>query len=708
MLHTDFETRSAVDLLKQGVYNYAQDPSTDVTMMAFAMDDNDVEIWVPDINNTQPLYQEPVRQALMDKGYTVHCLFPDSVKQYIADGGDIGAHNAAFERLMFWYVLCAMHDVPEPAIHQFYCTATQARVNNMPAALGNCARALGLEQVKDKRGSQLINNLSIPNDEGIFNMDTGMYIEFAEYCIQDVVVERAISNAMRPLTESEREDYEVSEIINDRGLRIDRALAQAATRYADEEQAELVDEIRRITCGDVTKVRGRTITDWVYNRLTEPQQSHMHRYKAGERKITMDRNSRQRMLNDSSIAGDVRNVIAYSDFAQASSTAKFSAMLERSDIEDDRVRGAYVCFGASSTLRYSSRGLQMHNLPRDMPKDGNHVHALMLDNASPFDIEQDEQASIMHVLKSMLRYAIKAKDGHVFVCGDWGQIEGRALPWLAMGVSTANDLRAQHKLDLYMHQSDDHDVYCQAAEDIYSTPVRRDGGKLAEQQRQVGKVAELSLGFGGGAGAFTSMAVNYGVYVDVDEAEKIKNAWRNANAWAPVFWKALHSAAIAAVKLPGLETHAGRVRYMYQEGINKGTLWCLLPSGGLLAYPDAQVKYEEGRFGTQAVLSAMKANWTPKAGEKTWPRVTLWPGLLAENVTQAVCAALLRECLASLVYDYNANVIGHTHDEVLLEVPNNDKEYWHERLQVAMLDSPDWAEGLPLAVDIWKGERYRK
>ena len=73
-LWLDFETRSRCDLRERGVYNYAQDASTDVLCMSYAFDDEDVRTWLPG----QP--------------------FPQAVANH---KGRIKAHNAAFERLIF-------------------------------------------------------------------------------------------------------------------------------------------------------------------------------------------------------------------------------------------------------------------------------------------------------------------------------------------------------------------------------------------------------------------------------------------------------------------------------------------------------------------------------------------------------------------------------------------------------------------------------
>ena len=127
-LWLDFETRSACNLMVAGVYNYAQDPSTEVLCMSYAFDDDDVVTWLP----SQP--------------------FPEKVKAY---KGQIYAHNAAFERLHFWYVLQINFK-----LEQFYCTATQARANCAPGSLEDVGRFAGASMKKSHRGAQLIRSLT--------------------------------------------------------------------------------------------------------------------------------------------------------------------------------------------------------------------------------------------------------------------------------------------------------------------------------------------------------------------------------------------------------------------------------------------------------------------------------------------------------------------------------------------------------------------
>lgn len=699
-LHIDFETRSRVDLPTQGGHVYATDPSTEVLMAAYAFDDGPVKLWLPCRREVPHLETElPLAGP----------YFPAAITEHIAQGGKIVAFNAQFERLIFWYVICPEHNVPEPKLEQFICAAAQARCNNLPGGLANCARFLGGDHQKDHRGNALIKLFCIPNAAGDFNdhrSHPDEWAEFCAYCIDDTEAERDILGYMRAMTPAELEDYYVNERINDAGLMIDRELAEAAVAYADDEQRELVAEIKRITNGAVQKARGKFITQWVYDNLPDDDvRRHMHTHKSGERRLTFDKNARARLLDEPEIAPHVREVIECSDWAQAASTGKYKAMALRADPEDDRVRGSYIFAGAGSTGRYSARGLQTHNLPRKgYDRDVSDLIAdAMCDGVPAETISTMSGDNIMQTLKGLLRYSVMAADGYTFVCADLGQIEGRVNPWLAMGITDEIDRHVQEKLAIYADP--ERDVYLETASDILRVRIT---DKDDPRRQGYGKVPELSLGFGGGAGAFLGMAHNYGVQLPRDEVEQIVQRWRESNPWAQPFWYRLFDAAVNAMQHPGEVFTAGRIRYTYAPHLLDALL-CLLPSGRMLTYPQAKIDWKENKFGKMAwQLSAAKAAWTPKADEKEWPRVYLWPGLLCENVTQAAAADVLRECLAYLVLECSAPVVGHTHDEALIEVPRPEAEHWAEVLRGAMVTGPEWAEGLPLAADVWIGDRYRK
>jgi len=331
-LHIDLESKSRVDLLKEGGYNYATDLSTEILCMCYALDDAPVELWVPG----QP--------------------FPEDVADYIAEGGDLYAHHAAFERLMFDYIICPDHGCPQIKLEQWFCTAYMARANNIPAALVNTARALKLPHQKQLRGRDLIKMLCIPQADGKFYSTPELLDEMYEYCRQDVEAERAACEVMRYPDETEWQDYWVSERINDRGILIDYDLAVGAQAYAEEEEAELIEVIRKTTSGEIEKARGEKLKAWIVERLTEDQQQIAVIHRKGKKVYSLSKYVRSQLLTDEHLDPDVFTVLEASDFAQRSSVGKFKAMQLVCDPEDHRVRGAFVANGASASGRYCVDG----------------------------------------------------------------------------------------------------------------------------------------------------------------------------------------------------------------------------------------------------------------------------------------------------------------------------------------------------------------
>ena len=257
ILWVDFETKSRCNLLTRGVYNYAQDLSTEVLCMSYAFGDNDVITWTPDMP------------------------FPDAIMRH---EGMIYAHNATFERLIFWYVLQINFK-----LEQFYCTATQARANCAPGSLEDVGRFAGASMRKDFRGSQLVRALSIPQGDDTFNDDPVLMKEMVEYCEQDVRVMRVVSAALRPLSEEELLDYHVSERINDRGVRVDVPLARAAIKYASIESKEIQGLVSELTGGEITSVRSPRMREWVLERVGDDALKLMETFKDGEKKYSIDK-----------------------------------------------------------------------------------------------------------------------------------------------------------------------------------------------------------------------------------------------------------------------------------------------------------------------------------------------------------------------------------------------------------------------------------
>jgi len=632
MLWIDFETRSACDLKVAGVYNYAQDASTDVLCMSYAFDDGEVQTWVDG-------------------------PFPEAVRNHT---GQIRAHNATFERLIFWYVLQI-----DFKLEQFYCTATQARANCAPGGLEDVGRFAGASMKKDHRGAHLVRQCCIPP------YNTELLPELIEYCEQDVRAMRAISQGLRDLSDEELADYHTNERINDRGVHL--KLCKAEMAYALEEVDEVQRIVAEVTKGEITSVRSPKMREWVLARVGEQAKKLMVK----DDKYSIDKSVRANLLameDADEVPPDVAEVIQCADDLWASSVAKFSRLAQLADAEDGRVRGAFVFAGGSATGRASSYGAQVHNFTRKCAKEPEAVRTAMVRGHA---VVPKFGKRVTDVLRGMLRPSLIPTKGKKFVVADWSAVEARVTPWASA------QPQAQSVLDVFRTGRD---IYIREAAGIYRIPEDTIGPESDE--RQIGKVAILSLGFAGGVGAFAAMGRNYGITLPESDARRIVDAWRRANSWAVAYWQDLEEAYTRAMRNRGHEFKAGKVTYMF-DGQH---LWYALPSGRILCYPFARLEAEG--------VTYAKSAWKPAADAKEWPRARLWKGLACENITQATANDLLRYALRQL-----DDVVLHVHDEIVLETDDPNAA---ENLKRVMCTPPAWASDLPLNAGVKTMERYGK
>jgi DNA polymerase len=623
MLFVDFESKSACDLKKHGVYNYAQDRSTEVLCMSYAFD-GDVQTWTPD----QP--------------------FPERVRNF---KGQIRAHNATFERLIFWYVLGINFE-----LEQFYCTATQARANCLPGSLEDIGRAMSAKMKKDHRGKQLIRQCCVPP------YNTALLPELIHYCEQDVRAMREVSLALRQLSDDELLDYHVNERINDKGLLVDVPLCHAAIGYATTELEDIQALVKDIT--GIASARSPKLKEWVAERI-DPEMMMV------DEKLSLNKATRTALLQ-MDLPDEVLDVVQCIDDISASSVAKFKRMAELADIEDGRVRGAFVFNGGSATGRASSYGVQLQNMARLCAKDPEAVRSAMMkgDDLSPFGTR------VTNVLKGMIRPAIIPAKGNVLVVADWAGIEARCNPWLS------NHVASEAKLDIFRSGGD---VYVENAKSTFNVK------EVTKDQRFIGKVQELALGYSGGAGAFSSMARIYGLNMPEHQIKRMINGWRVANPWMMPYGQELERAYMSAMRHKGHEFSAGRVTYLFDGN----HLWYILPSGRVLCYPFARI--DDGS------VTYLKAAFKPTADAEEWPRARLWQGIAQENIAQATANDLLRNSLRQL-----DGAIGSVHDEIIVECAIDDAEKIVLKMTDVMCTPPIWAKGIPLDVEINIMSRYGK
>lgn len=311
-------------------------------------------------------------------------------------------------------------------------------------------------------------------------------------------------------------------------------------------------------------------------------------------------------------------------------------------------------------------------------------------------------------LAQLIRPAFVARKGKVYVWGDWSAIEARKLPWLAAS-------RGSEKV-LEIFRTNDADP---TLPDIYEINAGKllgiDPKDVSDDQRQShGKVPVLSLGFGGGVGALLNMANNYRVYLSESAAADMVKGWREENRWAQRFWgkhsgtdsSGLWGAVCRALVEPGVLQPVGRVAFTYEPGYLGGSLFCALPGDHILTWPS--VKWEQRDVVVDKKTGATELR-TQLTYLKGYGRAALWYGKVAENITQASAAKLLRCTLVALEAEADwMPVVGHTHDEIVTEVDEKDAADAASVLSEYMLDGFDWTEGLPLACETTTNWYYTK
>jgi len=613
------------------------------------------------------------------------------------------AHNAGFDQLIWEYIGVNDYNFPTIPFNKWYCTSAQCRVNAIPAGLDNASWFLTGKRMKMGEGKKLIKLLSLPNQFGEFVEDWAALQRMGEYCLQDVVATVEVFRRTRPMTQQEHREWLVSEKINDRGVKVDVKLARACTKFMETERKELARQVEIITNGyvpDITNVfRAK---DWVIDRLSFfNQHDIIDQYfttttnaKLDDNgdpipRLVFDRSARQRFLADvdtGDISADDKLIefVRLVEEGNKSSVAKFERMANLADDNDNRVRGAYMYAGASQTKRFSAKGVQVHNFPRDSfsPAMTDTVRATMLAGAVP-----DFEGGVSNALSKLLRPSIIPERGKTFIVCDWSAIEARVLPWLA------DSYDADKVLEVF-----DRD------EDLYVATAT----SMGLSDRQIGKIAALALGYAGGVNALNAMARGYGMEFTEEQAKDIVTRWRAANNWAVKFWRQCELAARNAVNHPQQWFKAGRLSYFFAPNLIRGTLLCKLPDGSVIQYPHAKVEGVETPWGEiNKLVTYAKAGLTAKQDALEWPRSTLYGGLAVENATQATAACVLRDSLTK-AEDEGLNVVLHVHDEIILEESVELVDSKQSALQKIMETPPDWAAYLPLKAEPEVKARYGK
>lgn len=502
-LSLDFETRSAVKLRKAGLYVYAQDPSTEIMCMAWAIGGMPPELWLPGQ------------------------MLPEAFVDHVAGGGPLRAWNAAFERVI-WYHKLPWKVALQPVLSQWTCTAAEAAAMALPRALGNCAKVLGLADQKDAEGHRLMMKYSRPRkieEDGtiIWWADPKDLERIYSYCKTDVVVERSIGKRVLRLVPRERELWLLDQRINDRGIRIDTDLVGAGLAAVSREGLRANTRVAEITSGDVESVtKVAALTNWLrqHHPIENMQKQTVQDMLAGE------------------LPDNVREVLQLRADVGRTSVAKYAKVLECM-CPDKFARGLTMYHGAS-TGRWTGRLLQPHNFPRPELDPAPFLIRMLDRDWTAIEVDQP----LMKVVVSALRGIFIPGAGDFF-SADFAQIEARVLGWLAGHAYKGSE-------------------YERMGGAIYGIPWTTIGKD--DIARQIGKNAVLGCGFGMGWERFQDQVYEQtGIRLEDDLAQHAIKTYRAMKPGVVDYWSDIDRAAKRAVMNPGKVIRQGGVRWVHRD-----------------------------------------------------------------------------------------------------------------------------------------------
>lgn len=656
-IHLDFETRSPAPLSKTGHYAYAFDFDTDVWCMAWAYPEGEVNLWLPG---------DPIPEEFYE--------------------AELHGWNVSFERIIWNVVMVRQHGARKIPLERWYDTAVDAAALALPRGLGDAATVLGLGVEKDMDGRRLMLQMSRPRTTDPYTWwdDDDRKERLFAYCRRDVEVERAIAKALKPISSREREVYLMDQRMNDRGILIDVPLVEACQDLMETSRAIVQQELEDLTDGKVDAVTKTA-------RMIEWAKEH------GVVLPNLQKDTVRDILlqDDDDLPKDVRQVLQLRQDHGKSSVAKLEALRYYAG-PDNRARGM-VLFHGASTGRWSGKGPQPQNLPRPSlhPSELEAARGMVL-TGSYSDIERTF-GPVPIVISSLLRSCFRAGPGKVLRGADYAQIEARVLAWIA---------GQQDLVDLFASGGK---VYEEMASFIYGIPVDEVGKDSFE--RFIGKNTILGAGYQMGAKTFMVQTQRQsGVVLEKEQALQAIRGYRNKNAAIAQFWYEINGAATDAVYYPGERFTCGRDDLI--EFIVKGSfLWCVLPSKRLLAYALPQVEevtvtYEELETGEEKTFTTESVTFCGvNSTTKRWERRPAYGGLWTENVVQAMARDLLASAKLRLEAAGYSPVLT-VHDEVVTEDRIGFGSI--EEMEHLMTTLPRWATGLPVSVEAWQGERYRK
>lgn len=645
-LSIDIETYCEIDLRKSGVYRYAEDDSFELLLFAVSVDNGPVTVY--DISKEK--LPQDILEALVD----------DRVIKW--------AFNASFERVCLSNWLKKYN--PELLSDGFLspnswrCSMIWSAYLGLPLSLEGVGTVLKLKDQKMREGADLIRYFCVPckptkvNGGRVRNFPhhaPDKWSIFINYNRRDVEVELAIKERLKnfPVPDFVWDEYLQDQIINDRGIGIDVDFVKAAIKIDAESKAKIQDELKALT-GLENPNSVLQMIDWLREH--------------GVTTDSLDKKAVKELLK--TVDDKTAKVLKLRQQAAKSSVSKYHAMMN-CVCKDGRARGMFQFYGANRTGRWAGRLVQLQNLPQNHLPDLEEARELFrTGDLEAIELLYDTQDT----LSQLIRTAFVPSKGKKFIVCDFSAIEARVLSHLA-GERWRSKVFEQGK-----------DIYCMSASQMFGVPVEKHGQN--SELRQKGKIAELACGYGGSVGALKAMgALDMGL-TEV-ELQPLVNSWRQANPNIVLFWWDIDKAVKVAVK-ELLPTSTQNIQFEVKSGI----LFITLPSGRKLAYIKPRIG--ENQFGGESVT------YEGTGTAKRWERLESYGPKFVENIVQAISRDILAYSLKQLK---KFIIVGHVHDEVIIECPMEQKL---DEVASLMGIAPDWMFDINLRADGYECFFYQK
>lgn len=641
-LHLDWETFSPVNIKIGGLYKHIERCTP--LMLSYAFDDKPTQ----SVDLTREDLPERVRYAFTD---------PDVLKI---------SHNAPFE---LWVIVkfYKIKVIPE----QWECALVRNAYAGLPLKLETSAIVLGSKVLKDTKGGSYIDYFSKPckptktNGGRLRNLPEhapDKWRGFLAYNVTDTDAERENYNALHyiRISDFERRLWCLDFRINSRGIRIDQRLVNAAI--------SMNEDFREKMLAKAVKISG------IENPNSMPQLKAWLLAETDENITCLGKEEIPKLL-DRFDNYKVQQILKIRQALSKTSITKYKRMLAQV-CSDGRLRGLVQFGGASRTMRWAGRGVQVHNLTKSKFNEYwlNHMRELVLaDNDKDLHFYY---GSVPNMLSQLIRTAFVPAKGKYFIVSDFSAIEARIISWLA---------GENWRLEVFRNN-----------QDIYKASVakmlKKNIADITKEERDsIGKISELALGYQGGEAALIAMGSQKAGIPDED-LTGIKKAWRKENPSIVKYWYAMQDATIAAIKT-GAKVH-------HKHGIifecRQGHLFIRLPSGRELCYWRATTR--PGKMGRDEIVY-----WESEAGK--WKIQKTYGGKLTENIVQAIA----RDCLAVALLGLDAagyHIVAHVHDEAILEETIGEGSL--EEVNAIMCRKVRWMGDLPLNAEGFTGSYYRK